>query len=80
MAITRKLVDENPGVADFLGRLADSHYNLAGMAWQLNKLLEAEAEYRQAMALYRKLADEHPTVTEYSKRLADCHNQLGCAA
>ena len=74
MAISRKLVDDNPGVADFLARLADGHYNLAGMAWQLNKLLEAEAEYRQAMALYRKLADDHPTVTEFRKRLADCHN------
>ena len=47
------------------------------MAWQLNKLLEAEAEYRQAMALYQKLADDHPTVTDFRKRLADCHNQLG---
>ena len=80
MAITRKLVDDNPGVADFLGRLADSHYNLAGMAWRLNKLLEAEAEYRRAMALYRKLADDHPAVTEYRKRLADCHNSASAGA
>jgi serine/threonine-protein kinase len=71
LAIAQKLVDDNPGVADFRSRLAESHYNLAGMVWQMNKLLEAVAEYRQALALYQKLADDHPAVTQFRKSLAD---------
>ena len=73
----RSLVVDHPGVADFLGRLAESHSNLAGIVWNGNKLVEADGEYRQALAIYQRLVDDHPAVTEYRKRLADCRDALG---
>jgi tetratricopeptide (TPR) repeat protein len=79
LAIAQKLVDDNPGVADYLGRLAECHYNLALTAVRVQKRLEAVAEHRQAMALYQKLADDHPAVIDFRMKLADCHSGLAWA-
>ena len=39
--------------------------------------MNAEAEFREALALYQKLADDIPAVTDFRSRLADSHHGLG---
>jgi serine/threonine protein kinase/tetratricopeptide (TPR) repeat protein len=77
LTISQKLVDDHPDVADYLRRLAESHYNLATTSNLVQNKGEAEAEYRAAMALYGKLAHDHPALPNFRMKLADCKSGLG---
>ena len=44
---------------------------------EMGKPLEAEAEYRRALAIRRKLADDNPDVAEFRSGLAVTHDNLG---
>ena len=44
---------------------------------RMDKVSEAEAEYRKAIALLQKLADDYPAVTQFRNELAGSLNNLG---
>ena len=75
MAIYQKLADDNPAVTEFRSSLAWSRDNLGWLLWHREKLAEAEAEVRNALAIYQKLADDNPT--DIRSSLAQNHFTLG---
>ena len=55
---------------------AASHGNLALLLGRKNRVAEANAEYRQAMAIMKKLVASYPDVIRYEQGLADIHHNL----
>jgi serine/threonine-protein kinase len=77
LALYQKLVADNPTVADFRNRLANSHV-LHGFALSTQgKLSEALAEHRTAGAIYQKLVGDNPAVSKFRYNVAVTHIQIG---
>jgi eukaryotic-like serine/threonine-protein kinase len=77
LAIRRKLVEENPGVAGFRSHLAISLINIGEYHSQCGHQAESLESYRQAIAIQSNLAEENPAVIDYRTHLAACYNSMG---
>jgi tetratricopeptide (TPR) repeat protein len=57
--------------------VASSHDNIARVLSETDKLEEALASCRQALAIRQKLADANPAVTQFQRELAGSHHNIG---
>src|SRR5262249_18590476 len=58
------------------GSVASSHLSLGDLLMRTGKPLEAEAEFRKALAIWEKLAQDHPPFPDFRNRQAESHNDL----
>jgi serine/threonine-protein kinase len=75
--IRKRLVDTNPGVAEFRRDLATSDSETGNLLHQTGRTSEALASYERARAAFRQLADTHPNLAHVRIGLAETHNRLG---
>ncbi len=67
LAIRQKLADENPAVADFRNRLADSHTGIGWLLMQMGKPADAVGEFSREEAIRTRLVQESPSTTQLSR-------------
>ena len=70
--VRQKLADDNPAVADFRSRLADSHTGMGWLLMQIGRPAAAVAEFAREESIRMKLVGEHPSLPIYQDRLANC--------
>jgi tetratricopeptide (TPR) repeat protein len=76
-AIFVRLTADFPAVAAYRHYLSGGYHYLALSLESLEKPVEAEAAYRQAVDIEEKLAADFPTVPEYRQALGQMHDCLG---
>jgi tetratricopeptide (TPR) repeat protein len=76
LALEQKLVDENPGPADYR-QVGLGHYDIGNMLRARGKSLEAEVELRKAIEILQELATANPNLTDVHSLLAGSHYSLG---
>jgi tetratricopeptide (TPR) repeat protein len=76
-AIRQKLVDDNPGVAEFRDALARILTNLGILLVETGRTVEARTSFERAVAILQKLADDNPADTGIRRDLANSYNEAG---
>jgi eukaryotic-like serine/threonine-protein kinase len=70
LAISQKVVDDDPAITQFRVFLATHHEGLGDLLRDTGRVVEAMAEYRTELALRQKLADDNPAVPAVQRELA----------
>ena len=78
MAVGKQLVTDFPGRPEFSQELARGLVGLGNLLLIGDRLKEAEAAYREALALLKPLSNDDPSRPEYRAGLALIHYKLGC--
>ncbi len=77
LAISQKLVDENPVDAGLRSALAQRHLNLGALLIETGRPSDAERELREALKIYRTLTDDYSGVIRFWSQMSQTHNNLG---
>jgi serine/threonine protein kinase/tetratricopeptide (TPR) repeat protein len=71
------LAADFPAVPEYRQELSLSHHRLGFLLTDLEKLPEAEEQYRKALAIQEKLAADFPTEQAYAQDLSTSRSNLG---
>jgi serine/threonine-protein kinase len=77
LEIYRKMVEDNPTVAELQVNLSTSHCRIGVLLGATGQFDEAMKAYKQALTILQKLADANPTVLIYQKDIAGIHSNIG---
>ena len=77
LAITQKLVDNDPANTDFQSFLAWSHDSIGWTFLNMGKPIESVEASRKALPIYQKLVDDNPANTGFQLSLANSQTNIG---
>jgi tetratricopeptide (TPR) repeat protein len=77
LAISRRLVEQDPSNTGWQRELAVTHNRMGGVLQAQGKLDEAQAAFAEGLAINRRLAEQDPSNAGWQRGLAVAHNRVG---